>query len=101
MTLSNPSAGTVIGTASATGTILDDDSNSGGGSARLMITPGTVLNASTFAEPAYELTNTGTTAIRTLTIDLHNSLIAGTVFDPFGMFGETRAWTSRRTAPYR
>jgi hypothetical protein len=56
-----------------------------------MITPGTTLNASTFAEPAYELTNTGTTAIRTLNIDLHNSLIAGTVFDPFGTFGDTTA----------
>ena len=62
-----------------------------GPSARLLITPGTALNASTFAEPAYELTNTGTTAIRTLTIDLHNSLIAGTVFDPFGTFGDTTA----------
>ncbi|WP_170303436.1 hypothetical protein, partial [Reyranella soli] len=61
------------------------------GSARLMITPGTDLNASTFAQPAYELTNTGTTAIRTLSIDLHNSLIAGTVFDPFGTFGDTTA----------
>ena len=56
-----------------------------------MITPGTGLNASTFAEPAYELTNTGTTAIRTLNIDLHNSLIVGTVFDPFGTFGDTTA----------
>ncbi|HZX82003.1 MAG TPA: hypothetical protein VFF19_00465, partial [Reyranella sp.] len=91
VTLSNPSAGTAIGTAAATGTILNDDSSGGGASARLMITPGTTLNASTFAEPAYELTNTGTTAIRTLNIDLHNSLIAGTVFDPFGTFGDTTA----------
>ena len=73
------------------GTILNDDSSGGGASARLMITPGTTLNASTFDEPAYELTNTGTTAIRTLNIDLHNSLIAGTVFDPFGTFGDTTA----------
>ena len=43
--------------------ILNDDSSGGGASARLMITPGANLNASTFAEPAYELTNTGSTAI--------------------------------------
>src|SRR5688500_5451406 len=91
VTLSNPSAGTAIGTAAASGTILNDDSSGGAASARLLITPGTDLNASTFAEPAYELTNTGTTAIRTLNIDLHNSLIAGTVFDPFGTFGDTTA----------
>ncbi|CAN7752285.1 malectin domain-containing carbohydrate-binding protein [Variovorax sp. LjRoot84] len=91
VTLSNPSAGTAIGSAAAAGTILNDDSSGGAASARLLITPGTTLNASTFAEPAYELTNTGTTAIRTLTIDLHNSLIAGTVFDPFGTFGDTTA----------
>ena len=91
VTLSNPSAGTTIGTATATATILNDDSAGGTASARLMIAPGTGLNASTFAEPAYELTNTGTTAIRTLNIDLHNSLIVGTVFDPFGTFGDTTA----------
>ena len=89
--LSNPSAGTTIGTATATGTILNDDSSGGTASAQLLITPGTDLNASTFAQPAYELTNTGTTDIRTLNIDLHNSLIAGTVFDPFGTFGDTTA----------
>ena len=86
----SPTLSIAIGTA-ATGTILNDDSGGGTASARLMITPGTGLNASTFAEPAYELTNTGTTAIRTLNIDLHNSLIVGTVFDPFGTFGDTTA----------
>jgi hypothetical protein len=89
--LSNPSSGTTIGTAATTGTIINDDGSGGAASARLLITPGTALNASTYAEPAYELTNTGTTAIRTLTIDLHNSLIAGTVFDPLGTFGDTTA----------
>ncbi|MGD9886273.1 MAG: hypothetical protein AB7U95_39895, partial [Reyranella sp.] len=94
VTLSSPGAGTTIGTASATGSILNDDGGGGGGgtpSARLMITPGTGLNASTFTEPSYELTNLGTTNIRSLTIDLHNSLVAGTVFDPFGTFGDTTA----------
>ena len=86
----SPPQSIAIGTA-AIGTILNDDSSGGTASARLMITPGTGLNASTFAQPAYELTNTGTTAIRTLNIDLHNSLIAGTVFDPFGTFGDTTA----------
>ncbi|MFZ5779479.1 MAG: Calx-beta domain-containing protein, partial [Pseudomonadota bacterium] len=91
VTLSNPSAGTVIGTAAATSTILNDDSSGSSASAQLLITPGTDLNASTYTEPAYELTNTGTTAIRTLSIDLHHSLIAGMVFDPFGTFGDTTA----------
>ena len=56
----------------------------------LRITPGGILSASTFEFP-YVLTNTGTTAITSFTIDLHNSLIAGIVFDPYGTFGDDPA----------
>ncbi len=90
VTLSNPSAGTLISTASAVGTIINDDADNTA-SARLAITPGTDLNATTYAEPSFELTNTGAAAITSLTIDLHGSLIAGNVFDPFGTFGDDTA----------
>ncbi len=91
VTLSDPGTGTTLGTASATGTILNDDSAGSTAAAKLLITPDTALNASTYGFPAYELTNTGTMAIRTLTIDLRDALVAGTVFDPFGTFGDTTA----------
>src|SRR5262249_51446364 len=74
----------------ASGTIANDDSTAGG-SAKMLITPGGTLNASTYNSPSYVLTNTGTTLITSFTIDLHNSLIAGNVFDPFGTFGDTTA----------
>src|SRR5262249_27993500 len=90
VTLSAPSAGTSIATAAASGTIVNDDS-AAGGSAKMLITPGGALNASTYDSPSYVLTNTGTTLITSFTIDLHNSLIAGNVFDPFGTFGDTTA----------
>ena len=89
VTLSAPSAGTTIATAAATGTIINDDSTAA--SAKLQITPGGPVNASTYNSPSYVLTNTGTTPITSFTIDLHNSLIAGSVFDPFGTFGDTTA----------
>src|SRR4029077_11548875 len=90
VTLSAPSAGTTITTAAATGTIVNDDGATSA-SAKLQITPGGAVNASTYNEPSYILTNTGTAAITTFTIDLHNSLIASNVFDPFGTFGDTTA----------
>ncbi|OFX04777.1 MAG: hypothetical protein A3D94_02755 [Alphaproteobacteria bacterium RIFCSPHIGHO2_12_FULL_66_14] len=92
VTLSAPSAGTTIATASAAAAILnDDDATPSAASAKLQITPGTPVNASTYNQPSYELTNLGATAITSLTIDLHNSLIAGNVFDPLGTFGDTTA----------
>ncbi|MBX3503219.1 MAG: hypothetical protein KF889_27565 [Alphaproteobacteria bacterium] len=91
VTLSQP-AGATIATASASGTILNDDGVTPPAAlAKLLITPGTDVNASTFNIPSYELTNTGNSAITTFSIDLHNSLIAGNVFDPFGTFGDTTA----------
>ena len=90
VTLSAPT-GATIATATATGSILNDDASPASPVAQLQITPGAGLNASTFNQPSYELTNTGSVAITSLVIDLHNSLIAGNVFDPFGTFGDTTA----------
>jgi hypothetical protein len=91
VTLSQPTGATIT-TASASGSILNDDSAPPAAAlAELHITPGTAVNSSTFSIPSYEFINTSNSQITTLTIDLHNSLVAGNVFDPFGTFGDTTA----------
>jgi hypothetical protein len=49
--------------------------------ARLAVTPGGGLTASTFAAPSFEFVNTGPIAVTALTIDLAGSLVAGGAAD--------------------
>ena len=61
--------------------------------ARLSVTPGSALNASTFSGGAFQLENlsTGGQELTSVTIDLSGSLLAGMVFDPAGAAGDTVA----------
>jgi hypothetical protein len=61
--------------------------------ARLSVTPGAALNASTFSTAAFKLENlsSGGQQLTSVTIDLSGSILAGMVFDPAGAAGDTVA----------
>ncbi|WP_201864484.1 malectin domain-containing carbohydrate-binding protein [Microvirga soli] len=71
----------------------DDQSPTQGAQARLSITPSGALTASTFTSGAFKLENLSTAGqeITSVTIDLSGSILAGMVFDPAGMAGDTTA----------
>ena len=84
-------AGATITDASATGTIVDDDGAQTLGEAVLTITidDGDNVQASNFGSNSFQITNTGEKTIAQIDIDVTNALFPDTVFDPFGIAGDT------------
>ncbi|HHP7232168.1 MAG TPA: Calx-beta domain-containing protein [Xenococcaceae cyanobacterium] len=81
-----------IGNDSASVTIEDDDSTNPTDTGEAVL--GITLNSnnvqiSNFGNNSFEITNTGTKKITQVSLDVTNALYPDTVFDPFGLAGDT------------
>ena len=104
VTLSGATGGTVT-TAAASGTINNDDTAaadpfagitpvdnygpSANGAAVISITPGGGIQASNYNSGSFSITNVGDKRIAAVYLDATKALYPDTVFDPFGLAGDT------------
>ncbi len=86
--LTEVSSNALIGTDTATVTIEDDDSTNGEAVLNITVDSNNV-QVSNFGNNSFQITNTGDKKIAQVNIDVTNALYPDTVFDPFGLAGDT------------
>ena len=91
VTLAAPSGGVVLGsTNSATIAISDDELPLANGAAKLEINVNAdFIQQSNFGSNSFQITNTGEKTISKVVIDVTDALYPDTVFDPFGLAGDS------------
>ncbi len=89
VSISNPSAGLVLGTTTSGNLTITDDPVSGGAATLSINLNSNNIQASNFGDNSFQITNTGNKNIAQVDIDVTNALYADTVFDPEGVAGDT------------